>query len=61
MVESSEEDMTEHSKKLRPDLVEMLKKTANHLTRKQKKEAHTLLYEYTNLFAKGRTYIVRHD
>lgn len=43
----------------------MLKKTANHLTRKQKREAHTLLYEYTNLFAKpdsdlGRTDIFRH-
>lgn len=43
----------------------MLKKTANHLTRKQKRDAHTLLYEYTNLFAKsdsdlGRTDIIRH-
>lgn len=39
--------------------------TANHLTRKQKRDAHTLLYEYTNLFAKsdsdlGRTDIIRH-
>lgn len=65
VVESSEEDMTEQNKKLRPDLMEMLKKMANHLTRKQKREAHTLLYEYTNLFAKsdsdlGSTDIVRH-
>lgn len=65
MVESFEEDMTEQSKKLRPDLVEMLKKKANHLTRKQKREAHTLLYKFTNLFAKsdsdlGRTDIVRY-
>lgn len=65
VVASSEEDMTEQSRKLRPDLVEMLKKTANHLKRKQKIEAHTLLYEYTNLFAKSdsdlrRTDIVRH-
>lgn len=29
IVESSEEDMIGQSKKLRPDLVEMLKKTAN--------------------------------
>lgn len=65
VVELSEEDMAEQSKKLRPDLVDMLKKTANHLTRKQKREAHTLLYEYTNLFAKsnsdlGCIDIVRH-
>lgn len=65
VVESSEEDMTDQSKKLRPDLVEMLKKTANYLKRKPKREAHTLLYDYTNLFTKsdsdlGRTGIVRH-
>lgn len=43
-VESSEEDMTGQIKRLRPDLVEMLQKTDNHLTRKQKREAHSLLY-----------------
>lgn len=61
MVESFEEDMTEQSKMLRPDLVKMLKKTANHLTRKQKREAHTLLYEYTYLFAKSDSDLGRTD
>lgn len=46
--------MVGQNKKLRPDIVEMLKKTASQLTRKQKIEAHTLLDEYTSLFAKSK-------
>lgn len=52
LVESSEKDMSGQSKKPRPDLLELLKKTDSHLTRKQTREAHSLLREYTILFAK---------
>lgn len=52
LVESFEKDMSGQSKKPRPDLLELLKKTDSHLTRKQKREAHSLLCEYTILFAK---------
>lgn len=52
LVESSEKDMSGQSKKPRPDLLELLKKTDSHLTRKQTREAHSLLCEYTILFAK---------
>lgn len=48
--------MVGQNKKLIPDLMEMLKKTASQLTRKQKREAYTLLDEYTSLFAKSKNW-----